>query len=241
MRAALRPSSGFTLIELAVVVVVIALILGSILVPLNTQVQQRNVVETQRILEETRQALIGYAMVNGYLPQPAKSVADGREQDVAAQLCTPATPANCTGFIPWVALGTPRADAWGKLIRYSVNPNYTTTIPASQFTSVAGQRIVKTRDASGLEQVLAANIPAVVFSYGARNYGTTADGIAIPDSALTNDDEDVNNNPDPTTTVFWSRAAADNAVASGGEFDDILVWIPPGQLFTQLVAAGKLP
>jgi prepilin-type N-terminal cleavage/methylation domain-containing protein len=234
-----KQTCGFTLLELAVVVLVISLILGSLLVPLNTQVQQRNVAETQRILEETRQALVGYAMVNGYLPQPAKSATDGREQDIAAQQCAPVTPANCTGFIPWVALGTPRADAWGKLIRYSVNPNYTSTIPASQFTSTAGQRIVRTRDASGAGVDLATNLPAVVLSHGASNYGTTIDGTALPDGPNANDDEDVN--ATAGTAVFWSRTATNNPAATGGEFDDILAWIPPGQLFTQLVAAGKLP
>ena len=39
---------GFTLIELAVVIVVIALLLGSILVPLTSQVEQRKVLETQK-------------------------------------------------------------------------------------------------------------------------------------------------------------------------------------------------
>ena len=238
---ALRPreASGFSLIELAVVVVVIALILGSILVPLNTQVRQRNVAETERILEETRQALVGYAMVNGYLPQPAKSATDGREQDVTAQKCATGTPTNCTGFIPWAALGTPRADAWGKLIRYSVNPRYTTTIPATQFSSTQDQRTVRTRDATGTAVDLATNLPAVVFSHGADNYGTTIEGTALPDGPDANNDEDAN--ATAGATVFWSRTATDNPSASGGEFDDLVAWIPPGQLFTQLVAAGKLP
>jgi prepilin-type N-terminal cleavage/methylation domain-containing protein len=239
--SALRGSraSGFSLIELAVVVVVIALILGSILIPLNTQVQQRNVAETERILEETRQALVGYAMINGYLPQPAKSATDGREQDVTAQKCASATPANCTGFIPWAALGTPRSDAWGKLIRYSVNPNYTTPIPAAQFTLTAGQRTVRTRDATGTGVDLATNLPAVVFSHGANSYGTTIDGTALPDGPNTNGDEDVN--ATAGTAVIWSRTATDNPSAAGGEFDDLVAWVPPAQLFTQLVAAGKLP
>ena len=53
---------GFTLVEMAVVVVVMALILGSILVPLSTQVEQRQVVDTQRVLEDIKEALIGYAL-----------------------------------------------------------------------------------------------------------------------------------------------------------------------------------
>ena len=83
-----RGSRGFTLIEMAVVLLVVALILGSILVPLNAQVRQRNVAETQRTLEEIRQALIGYAMIHGHLPQPAKSANDGAERTDPLTLCT---------------------------------------------------------------------------------------------------------------------------------------------------------
>ena len=49
-----RRPSGFTLLELAVVVAVITLMIGSLLVPLTTQVNQRNVTETERRLEEAR-------------------------------------------------------------------------------------------------------------------------------------------------------------------------------------------
>ena len=107
-------SQGFTLFELAVVLLVVTLLLGSILVPLRAQVQQRNIAETQRILEETRDSLIGYAMIHGRLPRPAASATDGVERD------TPCTrDADCTGFVPWATLGTSQVDAWGKILRYS--------------------------------------------------------------------------------------------------------------------------
>ncbi len=243
-----RGARGFTLIEMAVVLLVVALILGSILVPLNAQVRQRNVAETQRALEEIRLALIGYAMIHGHLPQPAKSASDGAERTDPLTLCTDLQPNNCTGFIPWTALGTPRGDAWGKLIRYSVNPYYAgngtgAAIAVTQFTSTAGQRSVKSRDPGGAEFDLATNVPAVVVSHGARNLGTSVEGANIADNPSTspnaNDDEDANAAAGATT--FWSRNSSDNATSAGGEFDDIVVWIPPAVLFSQLVAAGKLP
>jgi prepilin-type N-terminal cleavage/methylation domain-containing protein len=246
---------GFTLVEMAVVLLVVALILGSILVPLSAQVQQRNVSETQRALEETRQALLGYAMIHGYLPQPAKSASNGAERDLTDAgtfpLCTPAQPVNCTGFVPWATLGTPRGDAWGKLIRYSVNPNYAgsgtgVSIPAGQFGSAANALNVRSRLPVGGDFELAANVPAVLVSHGARNWGTTTEGNPVSDHPVTspsnaNDDEDANALKGATITTFWSRSPSDNATSPGGEFDDIVVWIPPAVLFSQLVAAGKLP
>ena len=59
---------GFTLIEMAVAMFIIALLLGSILVPLQTQIESRNFENTQRILDQAREALIGFAAANGRFP-----------------------------------------------------------------------------------------------------------------------------------------------------------------------------
>ena len=63
-----RHMRGFTLIEMAVALFIITLVLGSILVPLNTQVEQRKTTDTQRILAHAMEALAGFAAVNGRLP-----------------------------------------------------------------------------------------------------------------------------------------------------------------------------
>lgn len=55
---------GFTLIELAVVLVIVTVLIGGLLVPLSAQIQARRIAETKKILEEAREAIIGYAMNN---------------------------------------------------------------------------------------------------------------------------------------------------------------------------------
>ena len=67
-----KPGRGFTLIEIAVTLFIVTLLIGSILVPLQTQVEIRKIEETQRLLEQAREALLGYAASRGYLPCPAK-------------------------------------------------------------------------------------------------------------------------------------------------------------------------
>ena len=117
---------GFTLVELAVVVFVITLLLGSILVPLTTQVESRKYDETQRILDQAREALVGYAVANGRLPCPASTTSNGQEATGAgwpgSGTCAAAvTGANTwIGFLPAATLGfTPvdtqgyAVDAWG--------------------------------------------------------------------------------------------------------------------------------
>src|SRR5205814_4565643 len=64
-------SKGFSLVELAVAVAIIALLLAGALIPLSTQIDVRNSADTQRNMESIRDAIIGFAQANGRLPCPA--------------------------------------------------------------------------------------------------------------------------------------------------------------------------
>jgi prepilin-type N-terminal cleavage/methylation domain-containing protein len=233
--ARLRASHGFSLIELAVVILVLTLLLGSLLTPLNAQLQQRQIEETQRVLDDTREALLGFAMASGRLPRPAQSYAIGQERTAD---CT--THEECTGFIPWALLGTSRTDAWGKLIRYSVSPGLAQTGVGITLSSNGTKRI-RTRDASGTP-ILADGVAAVLISHGAHEWGRTIDGTDIADGSSTNIDEDANalqfgRSGDP----FYARSISQNASSAGGEFDDLVAWIPQAILLGRLLQAGRLP
>lgn len=226
--------SGFSLIELAVAMFILVLILGSILVPLGTQVEQRQTSDTQRILDEAREALIGFALINGRLPRPATSSADGAENP---SVC--ATDAACTGFIPWTTLGTTKTDAWGKIIRYSVTPAFANSAFSYATLTTGATKTVQTRNSAGSLTNLATSVPAVLFSHGLRFYGTTDNGFAVADSLdTTNTDEDTNNT---ASTLFVMRPASRNSVSPGGEFDDIVIWISTSTLASRIANAGKLP
>ena len=55
---------GFTLIELAIVLVIITILIGGLAMPLTAQIQARRIAETKKTLEEAREAIIGYAMTS---------------------------------------------------------------------------------------------------------------------------------------------------------------------------------
>jgi prepilin-type N-terminal cleavage/methylation domain-containing protein len=60
----MKRTRGFTLIELAIVLVIVTILIGGLAMPLSAQIQARRIAETQKILEEAREAIIGYAMSN---------------------------------------------------------------------------------------------------------------------------------------------------------------------------------
>lgn len=230
---------GFTLVELTIVLIIVSVLVGTLIPPLSAQIDQRNFNETQKQLNEIREALIGFAVANGRLPRPATSLADGQENPAN---CT--NDSECTGYIPWVTLGIKRTDAWNKMIRYSVTPAYAKTGIPFKLTD-DGSKKVQTRDSAGTVSYLigAAGAcssspcaPAIVYSFGKNNWGVTPDGVALTDNSATNADEDTNA---AATAVFFSRDQSN--VPNGGEFDDIVVWIPPYVLFNRMISAGKLP
>ena len=70
---------GFTLIELAIVLLILGALFAGILIPFTTQVELRRVGETQKTLLEIREALIGFAAAKGRLPVPLPRAATGRK------------------------------------------------------------------------------------------------------------------------------------------------------------------
>jgi prepilin-type N-terminal cleavage/methylation domain-containing protein len=55
---------GFTLIEMAIVLVIITILIGGLAMPLSAQIQARRIAETKKTLEEAREAILGYAMTH---------------------------------------------------------------------------------------------------------------------------------------------------------------------------------
>jgi prepilin-type N-terminal cleavage/methylation domain-containing protein len=239
-----KESAGFTLIEMAVAVFIIALLLSSILVPLTTQVEQRQISDTQKLLDEVKEVLIGFALVNGYLPCPDKTTAGGAGtendgvEDVTAGtgMCVSATG---EGNLPWVTLGVANSDVWGNRLRYRVAAGFAQRGPAALFTlaSTSTIEICTTSACASRLTVVNDGPPAVILSHGKNGFGarSATSGNLNPNPASA--DEVANNNADMT---FVSRAISATGAAAG-EFDDVVVWVPKTTLFNRMVAAGKLP
>ena len=235
---------GFTLVELAIVMFIVTLLLGGMLLPLSAQQDVRSHGDTQKILTEARDALLGFAMANDRLPCPASSTSNGVED--------PSTGGPCNhpydGFFPAATLGLSPIDAEGYLVdgwsgeaanrvRYSVskanssafttasemkNTGMTALLPDLQICSTGTNLSAPTPDTAtcAAGAALATDAVAVIYSLG-KNAGT---GGAATDEL--------------------ANLTADRAFVSapqGSSFDDQLVWLSKNILFNRMVAAGKLP
>ena len=68
----MRRQGGFTLTEIAIAFMIVALLLAGFMYTLAAQTDQRNRADTQRRLEEAKELLLTFAIVNGRLPCPAR-------------------------------------------------------------------------------------------------------------------------------------------------------------------------
>ncbi|WP_295003238.1 prepilin-type N-terminal cleavage/methylation domain-containing protein [uncultured Dechloromonas sp.] len=229
-----RSAAGFSLIEMAIVLIVIALLAGGMMLSLGTQQDIQRTNEVRRQLADIREALLGYAIANGRLPPPADPTK--ANSDPMAGLIDEG---RVSGVVPWVALGLPETDPWGQRFTYRVRAEFAdaialnTTPPCvlapgptqSSFALCSLGNISVTDGTVNIATVL----PAIVVSHGKNGLGGyRTDGSQIAGSV---GDELENANND---TSFVSRT-------HNATFDDELTWIPLFNLLSRMVVAGRLP
>lgn len=225
-------AAGFTLVEMAVVMLILTLLAGGLSAGLGTQLARRAEANTDDALTEARDALLGYAIRKGGFPCPAKSATDGTESRDAGTCKTH------TGLLPWATLGIAGIDGWGRRLRYAVTSSYTRKIVALN----DGDIEILTRNGSGGVLSLtteSGRAPVVVLSQGANGLGaTTQDGQTLPPPSA-GSDEAVNATPDGRQ--FYSRGLSENAATPGGAFDDRLTWLSPNLIANRLISSGNFP
>ena len=211
---------GFTLVELAIVLVIIGLILAAFLTPLAAQLTLRNNSETRTELNEIREALVGYALSHSaldgrpMLPCPDTN-GDGIENRVGP-LC-----ANVEGQIPFTDLGIIGNDSWNNQFIYRVTQNFAN---ANLGFGLATAGDITVRNAAA-GNIIAANVPAVILSLGEN--GDVAPVVGVDQLENTNGN-----------ALFVSKDFAANAV---NPYDDLVTWVSANIIMNRMVTAGRLP
>ena len=220
---------GFSLIELAIVLVIVTLLIGGLAVPLTAQIQARRIAETKKTLEEAREAIVGYAMTHTvddgdpdtprrpYLPCPDGD-GDGIENRNPAGDC-----AQQMGWFPWVTLGTAEKDAWGNRLRYATHNDLTDSTQGFHAGSAPlpndprWNQVCSNQNCPNVD--VAANVPVVLISHGPNGWGA----LNISGSTLTNP-----TSPNELKNIDWDRLFVSRTPIQAGdanEFDDLVTWL----------------
>lgn len=244
----MRWQRGFSLAEMAIVLVIVGILMASGLGALRGQLSAQRLRESKLMLERANEALLGFALANNRLPCPANNLGV-ESRDVVTNRCVNAVPAFASfGDLPWQTLGLPELDPWGQRLRYQVTTfaaaapanigDYAQRNPAATPAcgdAIAGQKPCFTLLQSGnlvvrnfAGQSLVTNAVAVVFSEGGNGLGTSAQ-------------EAENRNADANFVQDVQQDAPNPIVNPQPVFDDVLIWIPTTILNYRLTNAGRLP
>ncbi len=228
--------NGFSLIEMAIALAVIGFLAGGLLGPMSLAIDYKKFNYTDATLEQIKEALIGFAVINGRLPCPAKcSKYDdgncfngfydasyvGKEDKSDIVFCEQ------EGYLPWADLGIGRYDAWDKPFYYRVDKNYSTNISANTSLQTDSNNILKIKykqtgnnltvtEASGNSRLI-----VIVLSYGKNSVAESSNKITIANDA-TYMQGDYNSN-------------------ENNYFDDRLTWISKYTLTNYLAKTRELP
>lgn len=231
-------SLGFTLVEMAIVLVIFGLLLTMFLTPFTTQRDAQNRSKTAVLLGEAKEALMGFAITNGYLPCPdTDAVPDGIENlNAGGTNC-----ASPEGIFPWNDLGIERVDAWNHYFRYRVDSTFSRRGELFSIADAEGASDIQVNGENNSALVSTNSRPAaVILSHGTNGFGAknlNATSPANQEPLPTGADEIINATDDDKKFVSHMP----NQQGTANEFDDILVWISPKVLINRMIVAERLP
>ncbi|MDR2093786.1 MAG: type II secretion system GspH family protein [Azoarcus sp.] len=214
---------GFTLIEMAIMLVVLGLLTGTFAVPLAARIEASQRREADVLLDDITEALIGFALLHGRLPCPST------EADPASPAYGLEHPPPCAagipGYLPWRTLALPAHDPWGSPRASAAAPwtGHWRYLPDKNFTT--GTITLATLPSGNLQIRDHDNNPITT---------DTSRVVAVLYSSGPNRRDDGRNAAwSPTSPVFEAGEATP-------AFDDLLRWIGHPLIVARLARSGRL-
>ena len=247
-------STGFTLIELAVVLFIVGLLLAGLFTPVATSIDRERRQKLEREYEQIEEALIGFVIINGRFPCPdcrdaTIGVCNDGEEDLKFE--DPGDPNNrnhtclvgtdtdpqVEGNLPWADLGVTGGDPWGRILAYRVQQDHADT------DTIGGTDNDNCSTRTGVSFQLCSTAGITVKDLGEDCSGTPANiATDVPavvyseGNHLATSCNELENTDDDAT--FVSRGYSTDET---GYYDDMIFWISPKVLVTKMVDAEILP
>lgn len=245
--------SGFSLIELTIVLVIFGMLMSGLVSVISVHVGQEKINRTQQQLFEIKEALLGFAVREDRLPCPADNYEKGIEESSYCDL----TAGYQEGYLPWANLGVGKYDAWGHPFRYRIEDGYYEGFIAKNSTRLR----VRTMGKKGKDEFQLTNIGdsraiAIIFSCGKNGRpdptGPTPEGLPMEiDYSWSNDADGARNEHNKTCEITNDRKTARKEAGINDTekvyiydnnldniFDDQLTWLSRYTLITRLTRAG---
>lgn len=250
MRSLRTAHAGFSLLELSIALVILALLSNSLLVGLSGLRETTENSEVRHQLDDARDALLGFAMRHGRLPCPAAPDTDGNESPANGGSCS--HPWN--GLLPAITLGIQPVnekgyaiDPWGNPIRYAIstfkNPACGATPCLSSENGIRSAWNSETPPQPDLRVCNSSNNSSgnAGTAECAAGAALTKDAVAVIFSRGRNSAQSASH-PDEMANENADRLFVAHSAASGSQaYDDQMSWISANLLYSRLISAGRLP
>ena len=266
----MKQQRGFTLVELAISMVILGLVLTGFALALSQQVQQRQLTDTRTALQQANDAIVAFVVANGRLPCPAVVGSNGQESMTGIGVCT--APA---GFLPAVSLGLPNLDGNGLLndgwadgsthdnagvldypraIRYSVAVLAGNALTTASLGGATRQTVGIALAAPANNGLFVCRSSAGIVAAGNRCGGNAnalglnvvaviwSQGPTGNDALGNSADENQNSGQLGAPAVPRTFVMRDpaGAAAPAGRFDDVVSWVSWGTVSDQLMLAWQV-
>jgi len=165
----IRSESGFTLIEMAIVLIIVGIMVSVVASVLPSLLQSAKIKEAKTLLEKADNAIQGYSMANHRLPY-ADSGTDGTEDS-----------GTYVGNLPFRTLGLSSGnDVWQNPVKYCVYEDLTTTTSSdfcSTLTAIVSYTDPSKAHTTDEETLLITNQAYIIVSGGAKDLDTDGSDV----------------------------------------------------------------